>query len=191
VDAYVLEGAALSSRLLPLVAAHPWLLDHQTRALAWAETLLAEDPTSPDVLELVAVIWGRAGRFGGTERMLMELAYHSPDRAAGIARGAAVWERVGRPREACAQWIRAARWRDDPEDPVWRTALACARRDPGAGDPKAIRDYVVSRARPDRRSAIAAELDGRPAAVDGGAADATTDATATPRDGGARDRAGQ
>ncbi len=56
VDAYVLEGAALSSRVLPLVAAYPWLLDHQTRALAWAETLLAEDPTSPDVLELVAVI---------------------------------------------------------------------------------------------------------------------------------------
>ena len=68
-----------------------------------------------------------------------------------------------------------------PEDPVWRTALACARRDPGAGDPKAIRDYVVSRARPDRREAIAAELDGRPPVVDGGAADATTDATAGAR----------
>ncbi len=121
----------------------------------------------------------------------MELAYHSPDRASGIARGAAVWERVGRPREACAQWIRAARWRDDPQDPVWRTALACARRDPGAGDPKAIRDYVVSRARPDRRAAIAAELDGRPPVVDGGAADATTDATGTARDAGARDAGGQ
>ena len=191
VDSYVLEGAALSSRLLPLVAAYPWLLDHQTRALAWAETLLTEDPTSPDVLELVAVIWGRAGRFGGTERMLMELAYHSPDRASGIARGAAVWERVGRPREACAQWIRAARWRDAPEDPAWRTALACARRDPGAGVPKAIRDYVVSRARPDRRAAIAAELDGRPPVVDGGAADATTDATGMARDAGARDAGGQ
>ena len=93
----------------------------------------------------------------------MELAYHSPDRAAGMARGATVWERLGRPREACAQWIRAARWRDDPEDPVWRKAVACARRDPGAGDAKAIRDYVVSRARPDRRDAIAAALDGRPA----------------------------
>jgi tetratricopeptide (TPR) repeat protein len=191
VDAYVLEGAALSSRLLPVVAAHPWLLDHQTRALAWAETLLAEDPTSPDVLELVAVIWGRARRFGGTERILMELAYHSPDRAAGIGRGAAVWDRVGRPREACAQWIRAARWRDDPEDPVWRTAVACARRDPGAGDSKAIRDYVVNRARPERRAAIAAELDGRAPTVDGGAADANTDGAAAARDGGGRDGAGQ
>ncbi len=156
------QGATLSARLLPLVDAFPWLLDHQTRAQSWAELLLAEDPTSPDVLELVALIWGRRGRPGDTERMLMELAYHSPDRAAGIARGAAVWEKVGRPREACAQWIRAARWRDDPEDPTWRIAIACARRDPGAGDPKAIRDYVVTRARPERRDAIAAELDARP-----------------------------
>jgi hypothetical protein len=187
IEAYVYGGASLSARLLPLVATFPWLLDHQTRALAWAELLLAEDPTSPDVLDLVAVIWGRAGRFGGTERMLMELAYYTPDRPVGLARGAAVWERVGRPREACAQWIRAARWRDDPEDPTWRKALACARSDPGAGDAKAIRDYVVSRARPERREAVAAELDGRPApttADDGGAA--------LPVDGGApTDAAGQ
>jgi tetratricopeptide (TPR) repeat protein len=191
VDGYVLQGAALSSRLLPLVAAFPWLLDYQTRALFWAETLLAEDPTSPDVLELVAVIWGRAGRFGGTERLLMELTYHSPDRAAALARGAAVWDRIRRPREACAQWIRAARWRDDPEDPVWRTALACARLDPGAGDAKAIRDYVLSRARPERRDAIAAELDGRPpSTVDGGAPDAV-DATGARGVSGARDAGGQ
>src|SRR5262249_5224299 len=153
-----------------LVAASPSVLDPQDRALSWAELLLAEDPTSPDVLELVAWIFGRAGRFGGTDRMLMELAYHTPDRAAGLARGAAVWDRLGRPREACAQWIRAARWRDDPEDPIWRTALACARRDPGAGDARAIRDYVIGRARPERREAIAAALDGRPPpAADGGA----------------------
>ena len=183
VDGYVLEGAALSARLLPMVATFPWLLDHQTRAQSWAELLLAEDPTSPDVLELVALIWGRAGRHGGTERMLTELVYYSPDRAAGLARGAVVWEKIGRPREACAQWIRAARWRDDPEDPIWRTAIACARRDPGAGDAKAIRDYVVSRARAERREAIAAELDGRPSpAVDGGA---------PAPDGGAVDGRGQ
>jgi hypothetical protein len=178
IDGYAYGGASLSARLLPLVGTFPWVLDHQTRALAWAELLLAEDPTSPDVLELVAVIWGRAGRFGGTERMLMELVYYTPDRAAGLARGAAVWERVGRPREACAQWIRAARWRDDPEDPTWRKALACTRADPGAGDPKAIRDYVVSRARPERRDAIAATLDGHPAPADGGAS--ATDAGTSP-----------
>jgi hypothetical protein len=190
VDAYVYGGASLSARLLPLVAAFPWVLDHETRALAWAELLLAEDPTSPDVLEVVALIFGRVGRFGGTDRMLMELAYHTPDRAAGIARGAAVWDRLGRTREACAQWIRAARWRDDPEDPVWRTALACARRDPGAGDPRAIRDYVVSRARPERRDAVAAELDGRPPpAPEGGATDGGASAKDAP-DAGAAAAAG-
>jgi len=187
VDGYVLGGAALSSRLLPLVAAFPSVLDDQARALTWAELLLAEDPTSPDVLELVALIFGRARRFGGTERMLMELAYHSPDRAAGIARGAAVWDRLGRTREACAQWIRAARWRDDPEDPVWQAAVACARHDPGAGDARAIRDYVLTRARPERREEIAAALDGRPPPpeVDGGAPDGEAGESVGP-DGGAR-----
>jgi tetratricopeptide (TPR) repeat protein len=184
VEGYVLSGASLSARLLPLVAQFPWLLDQYQRAMTWAELLLAEDPTSPDVLEVVALIWGKARRFGGTERMLMELAYHTPDRAAGLARGAAVWERVGRPREACAQWIRAARWRDDPEDPLWRNALACARRDPGAGDAKAIRDYVVSRARPERRELIAAELDGRPVPAPDGGAPAVDAGVA---DGGAAD----
>ena len=192
IDGYVFGGASLSARLVPLVAAFPWVLDQQARALFWAELLLAEDPTSPDVLELVAVIWGRAGRFGGTERMLMELVYHSPDRATGIARGAAVWERLARPREACAQWIRAARWRDDAEDPVWRKAYACARRDPGAGDAKAIRDYVISRARPDRRDVLAAALEGRPAIVDGGAPAAVDGgAEASAARGTSRDAGGQ
>ena len=123
------------------------------------------------MLELVALIFGRARRFGGTERMLMELAYHTPDRAAGHRAGRrSCGSASARPREACAQWIRAARWRDDPEDPTWRTAIACARRDPGAGDAEAIRDYVLSRARPERRDAIAAALDGRPVpGPDGGA----------------------
>ena len=114
IEGWVLAGPALSSRLLPLAAAYPWVLDDVPRALGWAELLLAEDPTSPDVRELVALIFGRARRFGGTSRMLMELAYYSPDRAAGLARGAAVWDRLGRRREACAQWIRAARWRRRP-----------------------------------------------------------------------------
>jgi tetratricopeptide (TPR) repeat protein len=186
VDGYVLRGASLSARLLPLVTAFPWLLDDQARALSWAELLLAEDPTSPDVLELVALIWGKAGRFGGSERMLMELVYHSPERAAGLARGAAVWERVGRPREACAQWIRAARWRDDPEDPAWRKAYACARRDPGVADATAIRDYVTTRARPERREALVAALEGRPAPAGDGTAAAAGDGGAAARpDGGA------
>ena len=81
----------------------------------------------PTCSTLVALIFGRAGRFGGTERMLMELTFHTPDRTAGLARGAAVWERLGRPREACAQWIRAARWRDEAEDPLWLQAPSPAR----------------------------------------------------------------
>jgi hypothetical protein len=157
--AWMLGGVTIAARLLPLSLSHPEILDDLPRAVRWIDLLLIEDATAPDTLALAAYVYGRAGRLGGTERMLMELAYRSPDRAAGLARGAAVWDRVGRPREACAQWIRAARWRDDPEDPTWRTAITCARRDPGAGDAREIRGYVLARARPERRAALAASLD--------------------------------
>jgi hypothetical protein len=163
-ESWVLGGPALSARLLPLAAAFPAILDDVPRAIRWADLLLEEDPSSPDVLELVALIFGRAGRFGGTDRMLMELTFHTPDRAAGLARGATVWVRLGRPREACAQWIRAARWRDRPEDPLWLKALTCTRSDPGAGSWQEIRAYVLGRARPDQRQALAATLDGSPPA---------------------------
>ncbi len=165
IERWVLSGSTLSGRLLPLVAARPAVLDDLPRALRWAEILLDEDPTSPDVLELVALIFGRAGRFGGTDRMLTELAFHTPDRAAGLARGAAVWDRLGRPREACAQWIRAARWRDEPTDPLWEKAISCARKDPGAGSWQEIRAYVLGRARPEQRQTLAAALDGHPLPV--------------------------
>jgi hypothetical protein len=157
--AWVLGSPALSTRVLPLVVADPWVLDDQPRALRWADLLLDEDPTSPDALALVAQIFGRAGRFGGTERMLTELTFYTPDRASALARGAEIWERVGRPREACAQWIKAARWRDDPADPLWVKAISCARRDPGAGDWQEIRAYVLDRAPPADRDDIAAALD--------------------------------
>src|SRR6185437_14476504 len=70
VGAWVLGGPSLEARLLPLAAAYPAVLDDGPRALPWADLLLEEDPTSPDVLELVATIFGRDGRFGGTARML-------------------------------------------------------------------------------------------------------------------------
>lgn len=181
VEAWVLSGPALSTRLLPLAATYPAILDDVPRAVRWADLLLDEDPSSPDVLELVAAIFGRAGRFGGTARMLMELAYHTPDRAAGLARGAAVWEQLGRPREACAQWIRAARWRDQPEDALWVKAVSCARRDPGAGDWQEIRAYVLGRALPERRAVVAAALDGTPPAA--AADDAGVDGALAPADG--------
>jgi hypothetical protein len=159
---WVLSTPALSTRVLPLAVASPWVLDDLPRALRWADLLLDEDASSPDVLALVAEIFGRAGRFGGTERMLTELAFHTPDRASALARGAEIWERVGRPREACAQWIRAARWRDQSADPLWAKAISCARRDPGAGDWQEIRTYVLDRAPVDRREEIAARLDDKP-----------------------------
>jgi hypothetical protein len=159
-DEWLLAGPSFSGRLLPVLAAHPELAADRSRATRWIDLALAEDATSPDVLATAALVFGRAGRFGGVERMLMELTYFTPDRAAGLARGAALWDQLGRPREACAQWIRAARWRDEAEDPTWRTAIACARRDPGAGDWRAIRQYVLDRAAPSRRAALAAALDG-------------------------------
>jgi hypothetical protein len=158
-DAWMLAGVTVEGRLLPLVVTHPEILDDLPRALGWVDILLGEDPTSPEILELAAMVFGRAQRFGGTERMLMELTYATPDRAVGLARGAAVWARLGRVREACAQRLRAARWRDDPEDPEWRAAISCARRDPGVADWRQIRTYVLTRARPDRRAALAAALD--------------------------------
>jgi hypothetical protein len=59
VSGWVLQGASLSERLLPLAAAFPAVLDDQPRAQRWAELLLDEDPSSPDVLELVAFIFAR------------------------------------------------------------------------------------------------------------------------------------
>jgi hypothetical protein len=159
-DAWMLGDVTIAARLLPVAHDHPEILDGSPRAVRWVELALDEDATSPDTLEAAALAFGRAGRLGGTRRMLMELAYASPDRAAGLARGAAVWDRLARPREACAQWIQAAKWRDDPEDGLWRRAIACARRDPGAGDWREIRGYVLARARPERRAAVAASLDG-------------------------------
>jgi hypothetical protein len=157
--AWMLGDVSVSARLLPLARAHPEILDDVPRAVRWIDLALGEDETAPETLELAAYVFGRAGRLGGTERMLMELAYATPDRAAGLARGAAVWDSLARPREACAQWIRAAKWRDDPEDPTWRRAVGCARKDPGAGDWREIRGYVLGRARPERRAALAATLD--------------------------------
>ena len=104
----------------------------------WAELLLEEDPTSPDVLELVALIFGRAGRFGGTERMLTELTFTRPTARPGLARG----PHLGAAR-ARARGLRAV----DPrrplarraDDPLWLKAISCARRTraPGlAGDPR-------------------------------------------------------
>ncbi|MEA2696417.1 MAG: hypothetical protein QOI66_688, partial [Myxococcales bacterium] len=158
-DRWVLGGPSLSRRLLPLLAASPDLLAPGDRTRHWSALLLAEDPTSPEVAEVTALIDGLGRRFGGVERKLTDMIYYTPDRFDGFLRAAAVWQRVERPREACVQRVRAARWRDDPEDPTWRDAIACTRGDPGAGDWRAIRQYVLDRAPEEKREALAASLD--------------------------------
>lgn len=163
VERWVAAGPTLARRLLPLLATTQALLVGE-RARAWAQALQAEDPTSPDVHQVTALIDGLARRFGGVERKLTDLVYYSPDRYDGFLRAAAVWERVGHPRHACVQRLQAARWRDDPDDPLWRDAVACTHADPGAGDWRAIRQYVLDRTAPDRRDVVAASLD---SALDG------------------------
>jgi len=111
------------------------------------------------VLELTAMIDGLAGRIGGSERKLLDLVYFTSDRYQGLVRAAGVWDRVGQVRLSCAAWLRAARWRDEPGDPAWGRAVACMRRDPGAGDWRSVMAYVLDRTPPERRAAAAAALD--------------------------------
>ncbi|HVR63738.1 MAG TPA: hypothetical protein VMU50_17675 [Polyangia bacterium] len=177
-ERWVSSGPTLSRRLLPLLASTPALLAPGDQSRDWALALQGEDPTSPAVQEITAVIDGLARRFGGVERKLGDLVYYSPDRYDGFLRAAAVWERVARPREACVLRVRAARWRDDPEDTLWRDIIACTRADPGAGDWRAIRRYVLDRAPADRRDALAAALD---AASDAGDAPIARPAPAPPQ----------
>jgi hypothetical protein len=170
-DRWAVGTAAVSTRLLLLLqilAAQPepatvapaaTLLAPGERSRRWVELLLEEDPTSPDVLEVAAVVDALAGRIGGSERKLVDLVYFTPDRYQGLVRAANIWERVGQVRHACAAWLRAARWRDEPDDPVWGRAIACMRRDPGAGDWRSVLSYVLARTPPERRAAAAAALD--------------------------------
>ena len=192
VDGYVLAGASLSARLLPLVAAFPWLLDDQTRALAWAELLLAEDPTSPDVLELVAVILG-------PRRPLRRHRADADGARLPFARSRG-WDRARRRRvgagRAAARGVRAV----DP-----RGALAGRSGGSGVAHGARVRAARSGRGRLRRRSATTSSAarartararsppswTGGPPAVDGGAADATRARRRTARDAGARDAGGQ
>jgi hypothetical protein len=167
-DNWVVGGAAVSTRLIPLLEVRPLapgttdpraaLLAPGDRSRRWAELLLDEDPTSTDVLELAAEIDGLAGRIGGAERKLVDLVYFTPDRYQGLVRAALVWERVGQVRQSCAAWLRAARWRDEPGDAAWGRAIGCMRRDPGAGNWRSVLAYVLDRTPPGRRAAVEAAL---------------------------------
>lgn len=158
-DRWPLAGASVAFRLIPLLRQNAKLMAPGDRSREWADLMLAEDPSAPEVLEIAAMIDGLGGRTGGAERRLGDLVYWSRDRRQGLETAARVWETLGRTRPGCAAWVRAARWSDDPEDPAWDKAVACARKDPGAGSWRQIRDYVVSRAPPERRNAVAARLD--------------------------------
>jgi hypothetical protein len=185
---WVVGTASISTRLLPLLEAPEQkletgataaLLAPGDRSRRWVELLLEEDPTSPDVLELAAVVDALAGRIGGSERKLVDLVYFSPDRYQGLVRAAGIWERVGQVRHSCAAWLRAARWRDEPDDPAWGRAIACMRRDAGAGDWRPVLRYVLDRTPPERRAAVAAALDPGATAIDAPAAP-SIDAPAAP-----------
>lgn len=139
------SGPTLARALLPVAAAHPEVLAPGPRSRLWAKRLVAEDPTSPDSLEVAALIEARAGRMGGAEQRLGDLVFYSPDRAAGFARAARVWEQVGDVRRACAAWDHATRVgpRDDPR---WCELLACVKRDPGVGSAAQVAAYIRERA---------------------------------------------
>ena len=155
-------GPTLARVLLPLVEVFPDLTAPGLRAREWSERLIAEDPTSPDSLEVAALIDARAGRPDGAARKLGELVFYSPDRALGYARAARVWERAGLDRRACLAWERAANF-GAVNDPRWCDLLACVRRSPGAADAESVARYVRDRA---PALACVAPLAGRTDSVD-------------------------
>lgn len=144
-DDLLSTGPTLARALLPAAVVYPQLLAPGPRSRLWAQRLLAEDPTSPDSLEVAALIDARAGRLGGAEQKLGDLVFFSVDRAAGHERAARVWNQVGDVRRECLAWDHATRV-GPADDPRWCKLLACARRDPGGADPNAIATYIREKA---------------------------------------------
>ena len=144
-DDLLSTGPTLARALLPAVAVYPQLLAPGARSRLWADRLLAEDPTSPDSLEVAALIDARAGRLGGAAQRLGDLVFFSMDRAAGYERAARVWNQVGDVRRECLAWDHATRVAAN-DDPRWCRLLACARRDPGGADAVAIAAHIRQQA---------------------------------------------
>jgi len=140
-DDRLYHGPTLVRALSAAAAAFPNLLEPGPRSRDWADRLLAEDSTSPDSLELAALIDARAGRTEGAAEKLSDLVFYSSDRAAGYARVARVWERTGEPRRACLAWEKAAHL-GAVDDPRWCDLIACLRRNPGAGDADAVARFA-------------------------------------------------
>ena len=144
-DDLLLAGPTLARVLLPTAARFPQILDPGPRSRLWAERLVVEDPSSPDSLEVAALIDARAGREGGAARKLTDLVFYSGDRAQAYVRAAHVWEKAGRARLACASWAKAARL-GPRDDPAWCALKDCLESDPGAGDAAAVAAHIKERA---------------------------------------------
>lgn len=144
-DARLYQRATLARTLLPLARQYRQLSLPGARSREWADRLLAEDPTAPDSLEFAALVDARAGRVGGAARKLVDLVFYSPDRGAGYARAARVWEVTGEGRRACLAWERAAQLAP-VDDPRWCNLVACLRANPGSGDADQARVQVRARA---------------------------------------------
>jgi hypothetical protein len=179
-DDWLFAGATLARTLLPLSRAFPELVAPGPRSRAWSDRLVVEDPTSPDSLELAALIDARAGRVDGAARKLGDLVFYSPDRAAAYARAARVWERAGEERRACLAWERATHF-GPVDDPRWCDLAACLRRNPRAGNAE-----VVERFARERSALLACAPDAGAVPADAGDADAPMSES---RDAGVTDTA--
>ena len=138
-------GPTLARRLIPAARLHPELLEPSPASRDLVVHLLDEDPTSPDSLELAAVIEARAGRVDSAASKLEDLVFYSGDKVEGASRAAGVWQRVGQSRRACAAWEQAA-LAGAIDDPHWCRFLACAATTPGATSLPEARRFVSARA---------------------------------------------
>jgi hypothetical protein len=138
-------GPTLARRLIPAARRHPELLEPGPASRDFVVRLLDEDPTSPDSLELAALIEARAGRVDSAASKLEDLVFYSGDKVEGASRVAGVWQRVGQSRRACAAWEQAA-LAGAVDDPNWCRFLACAAETPGATNLPEARRFVSARA---------------------------------------------
>jgi hypothetical protein len=138
-------GPTLARRLIPAARRHPELLTAGSRSRELAVHLLAEDPTSPDSLELAARIEALAGRVDSAASKLEDLVFYSGDKVRAAARVAVVWQEAGQRRRACAAWQQAA-LAGAVDDPHWCQFLRCAAETPGASNLELAERFVNRRA---------------------------------------------
>jgi hypothetical protein len=138
-------GPTLARRLMPAARRHPELLAAGARSRGLAVQLLAEDPTSPDSLELAARIEALAGRVDSAASKLEDLVFYSGDKVRAASRVAVVWLEAGQRRRACAAWEQAA-LSGAADDPHWCQFLRCAAETPGASDLDLAERFVRGRA---------------------------------------------